>query len=167
MLTVAVVSASLLSSCSTYYVASNTTPIDLYEDQGASVVGLSIPIGSALLMKPSHIYGYAKVRYHYSPTWYYVPTANLALVPNANPKYYEQTYAVIESDLAQQYKVASTNTSTPNTARPNTSNSSYDATIQTGPRGGKYYINKNGNKTYVKRSTPSGTVKHVGGTRKH
>lgn len=24
-------------------------------------------------------------------------------------------------------------------------------TIQTGPRGGKYYINKNGNKTYVKR----------------
>ncbi|GAB3822313.1 hypothetical protein GCM10028895_26460 [Pontibacter rugosus] len=24
-------------------------------------------------------------------------------------------------------------------------------TIHTGPRGGKYYINKNGNKTYIKR----------------
>lgn len=26
------------------------------------------------------------------------------------------------------------------------------ATIYTGPRGGKYYINKNGNKTYIKRN---------------
>jgi hypothetical protein len=27
-------------------------------------------------------------------------------------------------------------------------------TIKAGPRGGRYYINKNGGKTYVDRSTP-------------
>ena len=41
--------------------------------------------------------------------------------------------------------------STPSTT--NSSSGSYNGskTIQTGPRGGQYYINKNGNKTYVKR----------------
>lgn len=36
---------------------------------------------------------------------------------------------------------------------PSSSRSSYtpSRTIQTGPRGGQYYINKNGNKTYIKR----------------
>lgn len=34
---------------------------------------------------------------------------------------------------------------------PNYSPSSTSHSIQTGPRGGKYYINKNGNKTYIKR----------------
>lgn len=35
----------------------------------------------------------------------------------------------------------------------NTTKSTYSPTrtIQTGPRGGQYYINKNGNKTYIKR----------------
>ena len=28
-------------------------------------------------------------------------------------------------------------------------------TIKAGPRGGRYYINKNGGKTYVDRSTPA------------
>ena len=39
------------------------------------------------------------------------------------------------------------------TTKSSTGSSSYSGsrTIQTGPRGGQYYINKNGNKTYVKR----------------
>ena len=34
----------------------------------------------------------------------------------------------------------------------NSSYSSPSRTIHTGPRGGRYYINKNGNKTYIKRN---------------
>jgi colicin import membrane protein len=49
------------------------------------------------------------------------------------------------SDYCWQHKPkTSTSTST-------TSTSSSGRTIYTGPRGGKYYINSNGNKTYIKR----------------
>lgn len=40
--------------------------------------------------------------------------------------------------------------STQSTA-PTSTSGSYNKTIQTGPRGGQYYINKNGNKTYIKK----------------
>lgn len=57
---------------------------------------------------------------------YYCPSASLTINPD--------------------YKSPETNTS-------NSSSPSYtpSRTIQTGPRGGRYYINKNGNKTYIKR----------------
>ena len=42
--------------------------------------------------------------------------------------------------------------STPNyNTNPNSNNYSAPKTIQTGPRGGQYYINSNGNKTYIKK----------------
>jgi len=44
---------------------------------------------------------------------------------------------------------SSSNSSSTTTSKSSTSSSS--RTILTGPRGGKYYINSNGNKTYVKR----------------
>jgi hypothetical protein len=44
-------------------------------------------------------------------------------------------------------------TNTNNSTNVNNSNTSYsnNRIIETGPRGGKYYINSNGNKTYVRR----------------
>jgi len=46
-----------------------------------------------------------------------------------------------------------TSSESPTTTKPSTGSSNYSGskTIQTGSRGGRYYINKNGNKTYVKR----------------
>ena len=42
--------------------------------------------------------------------------------------------------------------STPNyNTNPNSNNYSAPKTIRTGPRGGQYYINSNGNKTYIKK----------------
>lgn len=40
--------------------------------------------------------------------------------------------------------------STPSYTTPRSSNSSYSNPVYTGPRGGQYYINTNGNKTYIK-----------------
>jgi hypothetical protein len=134
------------SSCNTYYVASANIPFDLYTDGGGSQIAYSIPTGTMLLLKGHSKSGLVKVRYHSYPGWYWVSDANLSLVPGFNPKLYSSSYYSYETNTIQ-------------------GGGGYDATIQTGSRGGKYYINKNGNKTYVKRSTPSGTVKHVGGSR--
>lgn len=56
----------------------------------------------------------------------------------APPKYYKSqgTKAYISSDYSPS---------------PSSGSSPSNHTIHTGPRGGKYYINKNGNKTYVKK----------------
>jgi hypothetical protein len=46
----------------------------------------------------------------------------------------------------------SSSTNTPKSSLNNSSSSSYGGrVIQTGPRGGQYYINSHGNKTYIKR----------------
>ncbi|WP_133300263.1 hypothetical protein [Mucilaginibacter terrenus] len=142
-----VVLTLFFASCNTYYVASTTTPIDIYPDLQTSNISYNVPGGTVLLIKGNAKNGMRRVRYHSDPNWYWVSASNLSLVPGFNPKYYDSTYANYENS-------GSASTSAAN---------GYDATIQTGSRGGKYYINKNGNKTYVKRSTPSGTVKHVGG----
>jgi len=159
-----IAAASILSSCTTYSIVSSTSAMDLYTDPNATVVGFSIPVGSALLMKPSNIYGYVRVRYHERSTWYYAPTTSLAVVPMYDPQSYATTYTYIESDLAEQKNAALAPSDASASVSPATG---YDAMIQTGPRGGKYYINKNGKKTYVKRSTPSGSTKHVSGTGRH
>jgi len=49
-------------------------------------------------------------------------------------------------------KPETTTTSTPTTTTTTTTNNSSDRTYYTGPRGGCYYINGNGNKTYVDHS---------------
>jgi len=134
------------SSCSTYYVASTNGPENLYADQANTQVAYSVPVGTLLLMKGHSKNGMIKVRYHTNPTWYWMSDGNYTLVPGFNPKQYTSSYYGYESNAVQGA-------------------GSYDATIQTGARGGKYYINKNGKKTYVKRSTPSGTVKHVRSSR--
>lgn len=134
------------SSCNTYYVASANVPVDLYADGESTQIAYSVPIGTMLLLKGHSKNGLVKVRYHSYPGWYWVSDANLSLVPGFNPKLYSSSYYSYETNDSQ-------------------SGGGYDATIRTGSRGGKYYINKNGNKTYVKRSTPSGTVKHVRSSR--
>ncbi|WP_139112962.1 hypothetical protein [Mucilaginibacter sp. PPCGB 2223] len=88
-----------------------------------------------------------RARYHTDPTWYWIVNTHLSPIPYANAKFYNQLYANLES-------------ANPAGVTPNTT---YNTTIQTGPRGGKYYINKNGKKTYVKRSTASGSTRSVGG----
>lgn len=59
------------------------------------------------------------------------------------------------SDYCWQHKKTSEtkNNASAKSSSSGNSNSSYSGsqTIQTGPRGGKYYINSNGKKTYIKR----------------
>lgn len=60
------------------------------------------------------------------------------------------------SDYCWQHKAITTSTTASSSVKSTQSSSSSSATtpsgrtILTGPRGGKYYINSNGNKTYVK-----------------
>ncbi len=46
---------------------------------------------------------------------------------------------------------STTNNTTPQTTTPSYKSDNSSRVIHTGPRGGKYYINKNGKKTYVKK----------------
>ncbi|QHS56524.1 hypothetical protein GWR56_13605 [Mucilaginibacter sp. 14171R-50] len=139
---------SALAGCNTYYVAATTEPIDLYQSEGAGDLAFNVPVGTMLLLRGSDRHGMRRVRFHNDANWYWAPSVHLSLVPGFNPKYYNETYASYESNHTGGVA----------------SSGGYDATIQTGSRGGKYYINKNGNKTYVKRSTPGGSVRHVGGS---
>lgn len=70
-------------------------------------------------------------------------------------RYYCQMTSLIPSrEYANQLKGSPGNNTPPASSPTYTpSNSSYtpSQTIRTGPRGGQYYINKNGNKTYIKR----------------
>jgi hypothetical protein len=122
------------------------TPKNLYSDQASNQIAYNVPVGTVLLLKGRAKSGMVKVRYHTNPTWYWMSDGNFSLVPGFNPKQYTSSYYGYESNAVL-------------------GTGSYDATIQTGARGGKYYINKNGKKTYVKRSTSSGTVKHVRSSR--
>jgi colicin import membrane protein len=50
----------------------------------------------------------------------------------------------------QTYNESTTSTKTSSSSDKNNSSKSSSRTIYTGPRGGKYYINSNGNKTYIR-----------------
>lgn len=149
-----------ITSCNTYYIAASEVPVDLYTNNEGTDVKYSLTTGSVLLLKGKPKNGFTRVKFHSDANWYWVDYSRLSLVPYSNPKYYLDSYANIENSLAAS---KSTSGSRVTGIKNSGSNSGYDATIQTGSRGGKYYINKNGNKTYVKRSTPAGTVKRVGG----
>jgi hypothetical protein len=75
---------------------------------------------------------------------------NFTTKPNVNPYtgqkgYIEPTYTTPSYNNSSYSTTPSYNNSTYSTP-------SYSAPVQTGPRGGSYYINGNGNKTYVKKS---------------
>ncbi len=139
--------AFITTACNTYYVASSDRPLDLYTSYNGNQVGYSVPTGTILLIKNHSRNGLTRVRFHSNPAWYWVSVAYVTYVPGFNPRYYSQNYLDYESGARNTSSVGP----------------GYDATIQTGSRGGKYYINKNGNKTYVPRSTVSGTTRTVGG----
>jgi hypothetical protein len=136
-----------MPGCSAYHIAETTAPADLYATSGATEADSTISAGSVLLLKGKPKDSRTRARYHADPHWYWIANANLSPVPDADPKSYNQLYANLEK--------ANPAGVTPNAA--------YNATIQTGSRGGKYYINKNGKKTYVKRSTSPGSTRSVGG----
>lgn len=139
----------LTASCTRYYVALTTEPIDLYPENIVADTVLGIPAGSALLVKGKIKEGKQLVRYHQNANWYWAPSSTLSLIPNFNPKTYLSGYAA--------YEASKQGVSTEIVG------SGYDAAIHTGPRGGQYYINKNGKKTYVKKASSSGSIRHVGG----
>jgi len=70
----------------------------------------------------------------YKPSTYYysTPTPKVKKIKNSTPSYNTKTYS---SPSYSNYNYSSSST----------------RTIHTGSRGGKYYINSNGNKTYVKK----------------
>ena len=67
-----------------------------------------------------------------------------------NRVYYTRPYRLSKLKRTPQYTRNTTPAYVPAYSAPSSSGSS-SRSIQTGPRGGKYYINKNGNKTYIKR----------------
>jgi len=62
-----------------------------------------------------------------------------------NVRYKKKLYYIQRSALRGYKPYISTPTNSTHTYSPSTN------TIHTGPRGGKYYINSNGNKTYIKK----------------
>ena len=81
------------------------------------------------------------VQGHYRTTPNTTRNDNYSTVGNVNP--YTGSYGT---------KPASTYTPTSTYSTPTTSYSSYSTTpVYTGPRGGTYYINSNGNKTYISK----------------
>jgi hypothetical protein len=60
------------------------------------------------------------------------------------------TYYPSPSSTTQSTKSTQSSAST-NTAQSYSSGTTSSHTVHTGPRGGKYYINKNGKKTYIKK----------------
>ncbi|HLO45820.1 MAG TPA: hypothetical protein VK175_15885 [Leadbetterella sp.] len=82
----------------------------------------------------------------------YISTASFENTPNANlidilSKTSNQSSSENKNLYVQPYSSTSIKSYYPSTSR----ESSSGKTIHTGPRGGRYYINSNGNKTYVKR----------------
>jgi hypothetical protein len=67
---------------------------------------------------------------------------NYSTVENVNP--YTGSYG---TKAADSYYIAPSNYSSPS----NYSTSSYTTPVYTGSRGGQYYINSNGNKSYIRR----------------
>jgi len=61
----------------------------------------------------------------------------------------QQHKKIYEPTTSSSVNSSSSNASTKSST--NTSTTSSGRTIYTGPRGGKYYINSNGNKTYLKK----------------
>jgi hypothetical protein len=109
-----------------------------------------------------------------SPTFYYVTAESAPLsesAKTANPviKYTvprgekllvvgqgQDGWVMVRWDGVTYYTLASllsTETPSPAATAPAATGASSGSyrTINTGPRGGRYYINKNGNKTYIKR----------------
>ncbi|WP_297516447.1 hypothetical protein [Flavobacterium sp.] len=97
----------------------------------------------------TYVSGYTRsngtyVQGYYRTTPNYTRNDNYSTVGNLNP--YTGTYGTKPADT---YVPATTNSSysTPT----HYSTPSYTTPIYTGPRGGTYYINSNGNKTYISR----------------
>lgn len=148
LLLIACLVTIVFSGCTTYYVASTTEPLDLYPEDVRAEPMLTLPTGSVLLLKGKIRKGKRLVRFHENENWYWAPSASLNLIPGFDPKRYESGYAAYEAGSR---------------TAGSTTGSGYDASIHTGPRGGEYYINKNGRKTYLKKGSSTGSVKHVGG----
>jgi hypothetical protein len=124
---------------------------------------LFICVGASAQTNPSVTYvdGYVRSNGTYVPGHYKTMSNstindNFTTKPNVNP--YTGKKGTIEPDYfaPRSYdsysmpKISSPSYSVPSSSYSMPS-SSYTP-IQTGPRGGQYYINSNGNKTYVKRS---------------
>lgn len=94
----------------------------------------------------TYVSGYTRsngtyVQGYYRTTPNYTRNDNYSTVGNVNP--YTGSYGT---------KPASTNTPTSTNSTSTTSYTSYGTTpVYTGPRGGTYYINSNGNKIYISR----------------
>jgi hypothetical protein len=80
---------------------------------------------------------------------------NYSTVGNINPytgtsgtKPADSYYSSPKSYSTPSYSTPSY--SSPSYATPRSTTSSYSNPVYTGPRGGQYYINSNGNKTYIK-----------------
>jgi len=92
------------------------------------------PIGGNYYYNSNGKKTYVKFRSHTKPSW--LDELNKTTTP-----------LILSSDLyAQPNNNSSSSTSS------QTSTGSVNKDIQTGPRGGKYYINSNGNKAYIKKN---------------
>ncbi len=130
------------------------------------VLPMFFVISTVAQTNSSHTYtnGYYRsngtyVQGHYKTSPNNTINDNFTTKPNVNPYtgqkgYIEPTYTT-PSYNNSTYSTPSYNNSsysTPSYNNSTYSTPSYSVPVQTGPRGGNYYINGNGNKTYIKKS---------------
>ncbi|OYU83011.1 MAG: hypothetical protein CFE24_13205 [Flavobacterium sp. BFFFF2] len=132
-------------------------------------IALFFAAAQSYAQSPVYVSGYTRsngtyVEGHYRTAPNYTRNDNYSTVGNVNP--YTGTYGTKPRD---GYYVAPTGYSTSTYSTPSYSSSSYSTStystpsyystptysaptpVYTGPRGGNYYINSNGNKTYLRR----------------
>ena len=112
-------------------VSSDLGPFQLKDKPGGKKIG-TVPINAKIIVF-AYENNFYKIKY--KNTFGYVVASYLKLEPAIEK--------LLKRSQSTSYGNPSSTTTSPRTT---------SRTIYTGPRGGRYYINKNGNKTYLKRN---------------
>lgn len=162
----------LLAICSTIgctprvyteYILVTRKPISMYDSLGFNGTRyVDIPTGDTLSIFvpgkkgriPSSSHAIYKENLIWTPGIYVTNMSRKTRHKASAYRLKRHTYkSFISATTYRDYLAAQRQISTPatNTTKPIGSTPSTGATIHTGPRGGRYYINSKGNKTYIKK----------------
>jgi hypothetical protein len=133
-----------------------TAPLPIYGDSG--IVGVryrDIPIGDTLIFLGEDLENTAPVLYRHTPIWtsgIYIKTRiakQRKLLRYEIPSYYPLVVNSLNGKFDRQLNTVKSSQAIYG------GSSTSGAAIHTGPRGGRYIINSNGNKTYIKSGSSS------------
>jgi hypothetical protein len=136
LLSIALLSISWAASAQRDIQTTRITHLLIEPNQATFNHLMVLPPGTTALLLEFYYNGYYKIRYNHEEYFIYYPY------------FTEIEYA---RDLRDQILTGGVNIKGTQKATPFKKVSSTPSrVIHTGPRGGRYYINKNGNKTYIK-----------------